>query len=57
MDETEKLAMSNAIISLLLILSEIIGWSSCRQNSISEYLFNLLQGNKCICSRDLEEQA
>lgn len=57
MDETEKIAMSNAIISLLLIISELIGWSSCKHNSISEYLFNLLQGNKCICGRDLEEQA
>lgn len=57
MDEIEKLALSNGIISLLLVLSEFLGWSTCKHNSISEYLFNLLQGNKCICRSDPEEQA
>jgi hypothetical protein len=56
MDETEKLALSNAIISLLLIISEIIGWSTCKSNSISEIFISLLKGNKCISSTNLEEQ-
>lgn len=55
MDETEKLALSNAIISLLLILSEIIGWSACKSNSVTEMIVNLLQSNKCIGGSDVEE--
>ncbi len=57
MDETEKLALSNAIISLLLIISEIIGWSACKSNSISEILISLFKGNKCIGTTNLEEQS
>lgn len=56
MDEIDKLALSNAIISLLLVLSELLGWSSCKHNSITEYLFNLVKGNKCVGSRDTKEQ-
>ena len=56
MDETEKLALSNAIISLLLIISEIVGWSACKSNSISELFISLFKGNKCIGPTDLEEQ-
>lgn len=56
MDETEKLALSNAIISLLLIISEIIGWSTCKSNSISEIFISLFKGNKCVGSANLEEQ-
>lgn len=56
MDETEKLALSNAIISLLLILSEIIGWSACKSNSVTEIIVNLLQSNKCIGRSDVEEE-
>ncbi len=57
MDEVEKLALSNAVISFLLVMSELLGWSSCKHNSITEYLFNLLQGNKCIRRSNTEEQA
>ncbi len=57
MDEVEKLALSNAIISLLLILSEFMGWSTCKANSISESLLNLLNGNKCIGGSNTKEQA
>lgn len=56
MDEAEKLAFSNAIISLLLILSEIIGWSACKSNSVSEIIVNLLQSNKCIGRSNVEEE-
>jgi hypothetical protein len=56
MDEAEKLAFSNAIISLLLILSEIIGWSACKSNSVSEIIVNLLQCNKCIGRSNVEEE-
>jgi|APGre2960657373_1045057.scaffolds.fasta_scaffold132370_1 hypothetical protein len=56
MDETEKLVLSNAIISLLLILSEIIGWSACKSNSVTETILNLLQSNKCIGRSDVEEE-
>jgi hypothetical protein len=56
MDEAEKLALSNAIISLLLILSEIIGWSACKSNSVTEVIVNLLQSNKCIGRSDVEEE-
>ena len=56
MDETEKLALSNAIISLLLILSEIIGWSACKSNSLTEIIVNLLQRNKCVGRSDVEEE-
>ena len=56
MDEVEKLALSNAIISLLLILSEIIGWSACKSNSVTEVILNLLQSNKCIGRSDVEEE-
>lgn len=57
MDETEKLALSNAIISFLLIISELIGWSACKSNSISETIFCLFKGNKCIGGSDSKEQA
>ena len=56
MDETEKLALSNAIISLLLILSEIIGWSACKSNSVTEIIVNLLQSNKCVGRSNVEEE-
>lgn len=56
MDETEKLALSNAIISLLLIMSEFLGWSDCKHNSVSQWVINLLKGNKCIGRGDIEEQ-
>lgn len=55
MDETEKLALSNAIISFLLIVSELVGWSACKSNSISEMLLTLFKGNKCIGRSDSEE--
>jgi hypothetical protein len=57
MEEVEKLALSNAIISLFLIVSELIGWSSCRSNSISELFITLFKGNKCKSGSDPEEQA
>lgn len=56
MDDTEKLALSNAIISLLLILSEIIGWSACKSNSLTEIIVNLLQSNKCVGRSNVEEE-
>lgn len=56
MEETEILALSNAIISLLLILSEIIGWSACKSNSVTEIILNLLQSNKCIGRSNVEEE-
>lgn len=56
MEEADKLALSNAIIGLLLLLSEMVGWSTCKSNSISELLFNLLQSNKCVGRSDIEEQ-
>lgn len=57
MDEAEKLALSNAIISLLLILSEFMGWSQCKSNSVSQFVVNLFQRNKCISRSDIEEQS
>ena len=57
MDVTEKLALSNALISLFLIISEWIGWSSCKANSISQLFISLFKGNKCIGRSDPEEQA
>lgn len=32
-----------AILSILLIVSELIGWSKCKPNSISEYLYSKLR--------------
>jgi putative methionine-R-sulfoxide reductase with GAF domain len=57
MEEADKLALSNAIISLLLILSEFMGWSQCKSNSLSELMVNLFQRNKCIGRSDIEEQS
>jgi hypothetical protein len=57
MYEIDYLVLSNAILSLLLILSEFLGWSSCKPNSVSEYLFSLLKGYKCVGRSDTEEQA
>ena len=57
MDTTEKLALSNAILSLFLIISELIGWSSCKANSISQLFISLFKGNKCVGGSDPEEQA
>lgn len=56
MNEADVLALSNGIISLLLIISEIIGWSTCDSNSISELILYLFKGNKCIGGGDLEKE-
>lgn len=56
MDEVEKLALSNALISLFLVISELIGWSSCKSNSITELFISFIKGNKCVSPTDLEEQ-
>lgn len=48
--------LTNAIVSLLLIMSELIGYSSCPDNSVSEWLISLIQGNKCIGWSNTEEQ-
>jgi hypothetical protein len=56
MYEIEILMLTNAIVSLLLIMSELIGYSSCPDNSVSEWLISLIQGNKCIGWSNTEEQ-
>lgn len=55
MGETEILTLSNAILSLLLILSEFMGWSNCSSNSISEIIVNLFKSNKCAGGSNTEE--
>jgi len=57
MVEAEWLVLVNGIIGLLLVISEIIGWSNCQSNSITEYLFeHLIKCNKCIGRGDCEHQ-
>ena len=49
MEETDLLMLTNGILVLLLVLSELIGWSQCKVNSITEYCHD-----KFICSTPQE---
>lgn len=49
MQEPEILALTNAIVGIMLVISELLGMSACKSNSILEYCYN-----KFICSSQQE---
>ena len=40
--EEEVSLITMSILSILLIISELLAWSSCKPNSITEYLYSKL---------------
>jgi hypothetical protein len=53
-DDEKILAVLSASLGLLLVISEVLAWSKCRWNSISEFL--LMRNISCIKPRDIESQ-
>lgn len=47
MDEN-VLAVISGVLSLLLVISEWLSWSTCRANSITQFIL-------CACSKPEEE--
>jgi hypothetical protein len=41
MAEIEILSIVSGVLGLLLVVSETIGWSACRYNSITEFFYDI----------------
>lgn len=41
MAEIEILSIVSGVLGLLLVISETIGWSACRYNSITEFFYDI----------------